>query len=68
MATKTKRFQFIWWGDEWYIGFIGPIEIWYIGFTRFSPDKTDLSYVYDWSLCIGPIEIRKWTKRKLKCF
>lgn len=44
------RLQFVWWG--W--------SSWRSGFVRFNPEKTDLALIYRWSLCLGPVEVRRW--------
>lgn len=47
-----SRYQVVWWLLE-------P-RMWRIGFTRFNPETYGgWSLIYDWSLHLGPIEIRK---------
>ena len=31
-------------------------------FLRFDSDKTDLAKIYEWVMCIGPLEIRRWKR------
>ena len=54
--VKLKPFptglQFIWGGP------------WHFGFDRLRISETDLALVYEWIRYIGPLEIRKWAKRK----
>jgi hypothetical protein len=50
-----KGYQIVWWLPHW----IG------VGFTCLEPAVTDMAYLYDWYLCLGFVEIRKRTKRKL---
>ena len=52
-------FQWVYWGP-WY-----SLQSWWFGFVRFDPKITCMAYIYDWSIRIGLIEIRKWTKRKV---
>ena len=52
----NKSFQFVWWG------FGGMC----FGLYRFDdPEETDLYWIYDWIMHLGPFDIRKWTNRKL---
>lgn len=34
-------------------------------FKKFDPEKTCWAYIYDWSLAIGFLQIRKWSTKKL---
>jgi hypothetical protein len=47
---NVERFQFIWWG--W--------DDMRFAFKRLDPKETMLALIYAWSLCVGPLEIRKW--------
>ncbi len=44
-----KGYQVVWW---YWAGF---------RFVRYDPAKTDWAYVYSWRLCLGFLEIRKWS-------
>ncbi len=53
-TVKKKRFQWIWWGFH---------EMTY-GFKRLNSEESDLYLIYNWVLCLGPLEIRRWNNRE----
>lgn len=45
-----QRFQWVWWGFRkmsW-------------GFVRLDQEVTALAHIYTWTVCLGPLEIRRW--------
>lgn len=54
MTEKKDALQWCWWWD--------PRE-WVIGFKRTDPESS-WSYIYDWFLCLGPLEVRKWAMKR----
>jgi len=57
MKERRPRFQFVWWG-VWRRASWWPLITWH-------PFKSPCWYgIYRWSVCIGPIEIRRWNWRK----
>ena len=57
MSERPKGLQWIWW--------CRPRSEWFVGFRRFAPKDTDLAYIYDWALALGPLEVRKWSERNI---
>lgn len=43
----------------------GKISAWSIGFWRW---EGSMSAIYRWSLVIGPVEVRRWTKPRCRKF
>ncbi len=41
------RLQFVWWGWRWHLPYV---HRW----------TGSLAHIYRWSLCLGPLEIRRW--------
>lgn len=54
MTEKKKALQWCWWWD--------PRE-WLWGFKRTDPESS-WSYIYDWFLFLGPLEVRKWAMKR----
>ncbi len=46
-----NKYQLVWWP---------LIDDWAIGFKKLDPKETDLASIYRWTLCFGPVEIRRW--------
>lgn len=47
-----RLLQFVWWGGE--------REYWSFGLRRWNDTWR---YIYRWSMCLGPVELRRWETR-----
>lgn len=50
MAVREDRFQIVWWWSKWW-------TLW----PRWQPWRGSMRYIYRWSFCFGPFELRRWT-------
>lgn len=64
LASAPWKRVLAWFDERWQVFF--DWRGWWVEFWRLDPETTDMARIYVWILHVGPMEIRRWTVKRLR--